>query len=453
MRSIPLTLLSCAALLTPVPGQDVNVALGGVATRSAVSGWSDLPSYAIDGNRDGDWYHYSTIVTANLPGQWWQVTLAATTTVNEILMFNRADCCESRLSNFRIEVSNGATVVFTQDVLTTGGVLDRGAMIRVQIPGPGVTANRVRISGLGLNSSASYYLSFSEVEVIRYGALRQVNVARHGTASASSNLATAPRLIDGSTDGFFGNARSFQTQNVPGSWVRVDLNRRGIDRIQLWPVSAQQAGCGNYRVSIFDGATEVFGQNLHTIGLMPTNAATVVTPPAGTVGDSVRVTSLGAAANGQHRLEFAELEILQFGNQAGENRVTGVGCLGGSGMLTLSCATRPSPGANLQYRLLGPVNTPGIGVLTIGLSNQSYGGTPLPFDLAAVGAPGCWLLHSLDISATAPVLASQAFFQVTLPANPSIVGLRMWTQGAAYDPTRNAFGIVVSNGIEQFVGY
>lgn len=92
-------------------------------------------------------------------------------------------------------------------------------------------------------------------------------------------------------------------------------------------------------------------------------------------------------------------------------------------------------------------------MLTIGFSNQSFGGTPLPFDLAAVGAPGCWLLHSLDISATASVFASQALFQVTLPANPSIVGLRMWTQGAAYDPTRNAFGIVVSNGIEQFVGY
>ena len=453
MRSIPLALLSCTALLTPVPGQDVNVALGGFATRSAVSGWGDVPGNAIDGNRDGDWFHYSTIVTANLPGQWWQVTLAATTTVNEILIFNRADCCESRLSNFRVEVSNGVTPVFTQDFLTTGGVLNRGAMIRVQIPGPGVTADRVRISGLGLNSSASYFLSFSEVEVIRYGALRQANVARHGTVSVSSNVTTAPRLIDGSTDGYFGNGRAFQTLNVPGSWVRVDINRRSIDRIQLWPVSAQQAGCGNFRVSIYDGATEVFGQNLHTIGLMPTNAATIVNPPAGTIGDSVRVTSLGAAANGQHRLEFAELEILQFGNQAGENRVVGVGCLGGSGMLTLSCATRPSPGANLQYQLIGPVNTPGVAVLTIGLSNQSYSGIPLPIDLAAVGAPGCWLLNSLDVTATGAVVASQASFQVPLPANPAIVGVRMWSQGAAFDPTRNAFGMVVSNGIEQFLGY
>ena len=453
MRSLPLSLLSCTALLTSVPSQDVNVALGGFATRSAVSGWGDVPGNAIDGNRDGDWFHYSSIVTANTPNQWWQVTLLATTTVNEIRLFNRTDCCESRLSNFRVEVSNGATPVFTQDFLTTGGFIERGGMIRVTIPGPGVTASRVRISGLGLNSSASYYLSFSEVEVIRYGALRQANVARYGTASASSNTNTSARLIDGSTNGYLPQNRAFQTQNVPGSWVRVDINRRSIDRIQLWPLTSGQAGCGNFRVSIFDGATEVFGQNLHTIGLMPTNAATVVNPPAGTIGDSVRVTSLGAAANGQHRLEFAELEILQFGNQAGENRVTGVGCLGGAGLLTLSCATRPSPGAFLQYQLFGPVNTPGVAVLTIGLSNQSYNGIPLPVDLAAVGAPGCWLLNSLDVTATGAVVANQATFQVPLPANPAIVGVRMWSQGAAFDPTRNAFGMVVSNGIEQFLGY
>jgi len=453
MNALPLTFLTCTALLSSLPSQDVNVALGGLATRSAVSGWGDVPGNAIDGNRDGDWFHYSTIVTANLPNQWWQVNLAATTTVNEILIFNRTDCCENRLSNFRLEVSNGTTPVFTQDFLTTGGQIERGGMIRVQIPGPGVTADRVRISGLGINTSGSYYLSFSEVEVIRYGALRQVNVARHGTASASSNGPTASRLIDGSTNGYLGQNRGFQTQNLPGSWVRVDLPRRGIDRIQLWPMTTGQAGSGNFRLSIFDGATEVFGQNLHTVGLMPTNAATIVDPPAGTIGDSVRVTSLGAAANGQHRLEFAEVEILQFGNQAGENRETGVGCLGGSGLLTLSCATRPEPGANLLYRLLGPVNAPGVAVLTIGLSNQSFNGIPLPIDLAAVGAPGCWLLNSVDVTAAGAVLANQALFQLPLPATPAIVGVRLWSQGAAFDPSRNAFGMVVSNGIEQFLGY
>jgi F5/8 type C domain len=329
MRELALPLLSCLGLLAPVSSQEVNVALGGTASRSAPSGFGDQPGQAIDGNRDGDWYHFSTIVTANVPGQWWQVTLAAPSVVNEVVVFNRADCCEQRLSNFRVELSLGSTVVLAQDFLTTGGVVERGGMIRMQIPGAGIVADRVRLSGLGINSSGSHFLQFSEVEVIRYGAARQTNVAPHGAASASSNGATASRLIDGSTDGFFGNNRAFQTQNLAGSWVRVDIDRRRIDRIQLWPVSSQQAGCGNFRVSIFDGANEVFGQNLHTLVLMPTNTPTVVNPPAGTIGDSVRVTSLGAAQNGQQRLEFAELEILQFGNQAGENRVHGIGCRGG----------------------------------------------------------------------------------------------------------------------------
>lgn len=447
------TVLCLLAAVASMPAQDVNVALGGTASQSSFAGFGEQPGYAIDGNRDGYWWHGSTTCTSNLPGSWWQVVLTAPTIVNEVVIVNRADCCPTRLANFQVQVSNGATAVFTQSFLTTGGHVPAGGILRVQIPGAGVTADRVRISTLGVNAEGGHMLQFSEVEVIRYGDERQVNFARYGAASASSNQATASRLIDGSTDGMLANNRSFQTQNLPGSWLRVDVPRRRLDQVRLWPVSHGQAGCGNFRVSVFDGAVEVFGQNHFAAGLMPITAPTLVTPPVGTYGDSVRVTSLGVASNGQHRLEFAELEILQFAGFTGENWEHGSGCRGVAGVPTLQCSVRPEPGATLLYRLANATATPGVAVLVVGLSNQWSGAVPLPVELGVVGAPGCWLLNTLDLLQPALVQNQAADFQLYLQPSSGMLGLRMFTQGAVLDPATNAFGMVLSNGIEQFVGF
>ena len=103
-------------LAATVAAQDVNVALAGTVTQSSTSGFLELPSYANDGNRDGYWYNNSSTCTGNLLGAWIQVTLASASPVHEVVLWNRGDCCPGRLSNFRVEVKNGSTVVFRRRV-------------------------------------------------------------------------------------------------------------------------------------------------------------------------------------------------------------------------------------------------------------------------------------------------------------------------------------------------
>lgn len=439
-------------LLSAAFAQDVNVAIGGTATQSSTSGFGELPSYAIDGNRDGYWWNNSTTCTGNIPGAWWQVVLASTTTVNEVVIWNRADGWGERLSNFRVEIKNGAATVFSQDFFTSGGFVIEGGFLRVKVPGAGVTANTVRLTNLGVNADNNRYLQFAEVEVIRYGPSREVNFARYGVASASTNTADAPRLIDGKTDGMWGNNASMRTTTVPGSWVRVDHTRVRVDEIRLWPVTFGYLGCGNFRVEVFDGPTPTFSQDFYPAATMPRTHATIVTPPVGTFGDSVRVSTLGSAPNGE-RIELAEIEVLMFTNFAGEQWVQGAGCRGAAGVPSLACSPRPTIDATLVYKVGNVPATPSLALQAIGLSNQLQAGGPLPADLAVIGMPGCWLLNSLDLLQASAAVAGVATFQLVMPNIPNVLGLRMWHQALVLDPTANAFGLTVSNGLEQFVAF
>jgi hypothetical protein len=335
--AFPLTAVFAAA-------QDVNLAPAGVASATSTSGFGEVAGWANDGNRDGFFYNNSTFTTGNLPGQSWQVVLASTSVVNEVVIWNRADCCAERLANFRVEIKNGATVVFTQDFLTSGGHVPAGLSLRVKVPGAGVTGNTVKLTSLGLNPTGNHYLAFSEVEVIRYGVGRTINYAPYGTATASSNGSQAARTIDGFLNGIVQLNTVFTTTNSPGQWLQVAVGQHRIDAIRLWPATnnnGQAYGCGNLRVAILANGVEVFGQNIAPNSLLPINQPTVVTPPSNTQGDTVRVTSLGPVGT-LERVQLAELEVLQFAGFIGEQWAYGAGCLGTAGVPTLSCAVRPT---------------------------------------------------------------------------------------------------------------
>lgn len=81
-----------------------NVAIGGEATQSSVS-HGGYPNRAIDGNTNGNWFGNSVTHTLSQATPWWQVDLGQTVPVEEIVVFNRTDCCSSRLSNFTVFVS------------------------------------------------------------------------------------------------------------------------------------------------------------------------------------------------------------------------------------------------------------------------------------------------------------------------------------------------------------
>ncbi|MHB8753223.1 MAG: galactose-binding domain-containing protein [Aggregatilineales bacterium] len=135
---------------------------------SSLAGYSTTgPCSAVDGNTDGNFYDGSVTHTNADLNAWWQVDLLGDYPISSINIWNRTDCCSSRLSNFYIFVSD--TPFISTDLTTT---LNQGGVYSYYI---GTTAgsptnqpiNRtgryVRIQLAGTN-----YLSLAEVQVL-YG--------------------------------------------------------------------------------------------------------------------------------------------------------------------------------------------------------------------------------------------------------------------------------------------
>ena len=120
-----------------------NVALSGTATQSSTD-FGVVPGRAIDGNTNGRWRASTTTHIRNSNQPWWQLRLAQTGTIEEIVLFNRTDsCCSSRLSNYTVTILNDAgRIVFTQsfgqapsftNTINTGRVT--GRTVRIQLNG------------------------------------------------------------------------------------------------------------------------------------------------------------------------------------------------------------------------------------------------------------------------------------------------------------------------------
>lgn len=109
----------------------------------------------------------------------------------------------------------------------------------------------------------------------------------------------------------------------------------------------------------------------------------------------------------------------------------GVGCDTVVGAIGLT-GTTPNINStlNLQFNNLGTV--PGV-IVVLGLSNQAWNGLPLPFDLTALGLPGCGLLAAADFLEFRTVTAGIANYSVPIPNQANLVSQSLYTQGIAID--------------------
>jgi hypothetical protein len=151
-----------------VPNANVtNLALQGIATAS--SEWDALhgPAAAIDGSTNGYFDQNMLFHSAGGNDDWWQVDLGQMSQISLIQIFNRVDCCSTRLSNVTIFVSPNP---FTSTSLTATqaqpGVqqffLSGYAGLVPQVP-MNVQGRYVRIQ---LN--VTQYLQLAEVRVMGY---------------------------------------------------------------------------------------------------------------------------------------------------------------------------------------------------------------------------------------------------------------------------------------------
>jgi hypothetical protein len=121
---------------------------------------------ATDGIVDGDFYHDSVTSTGSDDHAWWQVDLGTPKTIGSIVVWNRADCCSSRLNDYWVFLSevpfrDGDTPQTLQNRPATWGVHQTSTPSpSLRIPTPGIRGRylRIQLSGAG-------YLSLAEVQV------------------------------------------------------------------------------------------------------------------------------------------------------------------------------------------------------------------------------------------------------------------------------------------------
>ena len=139
------------------PPRIENVALGGRATQSS-EGWGGDPMRAIDGNTSGQWGDASITHTNGAPS-WWELDLRDTYSIQEIVLWNRLDCCSERLTNFTVSIlDEGRETAWEETFLSDNSQIDgssftiedvdaAGKFLRIEIPGAYLSLAEVQAFG------------------------------------------------------------------------------------------------------------------------------------------------------------------------------------------------------------------------------------------------------------------------------------------------------------------
>gem|GEM_PF-4133662 len=302
-----------------------NLALTGQASQST-TGWGEYAAKAIDGNlgsinhtADGDM------------NSWWQVDLGGTKTVESIVLYNRTDCCRERLTNVRVQLKDAAgNVVWFSDIPQNAALFDSKIY---NLPN-GARGQFVQIVRLGPSQWNDGFIHLREVQV--WGSDYGTNLCRGGSATATQATTNyggdAARAIDGNMDGNWGaNSVTHTDDSQPAGtpqWWQVSFSslQNNINRIVLWNRSdCCQDRLSNFRLSVFNGVTEVWGANVGS----GSPAYLEFTPP-NVSGDRVRVELIGGVnSTGGGALSLAEVQV--YGGEAHPQPLVNGVKIGGDG--------------------------------------------------------------------------------------------------------------------------
>ena len=161
--------LSLSEVQVSVFGPDL--ALGKPTTQSSTApgypGYSATgPAGAVDGNVSGSFFHDSVTHTNLDPNAWWEVDLGASEALGSIVVWNRTDCCSSRLEDYWVFVSDTpfaatdtpATLQYRRGIFSTHQTSAPYPSATIRAAGVKGRYVRVQLAGKG-------YLSLAEVQV------------------------------------------------------------------------------------------------------------------------------------------------------------------------------------------------------------------------------------------------------------------------------------------------
>ena len=126
----------------------------------------------------------------------------------------------------------------------------------------------------------------------------------------------------------------------------------------------------------------------------------------------------------------------------------GTGCLGTS----IGRSGRPATGISFAAHLNG-ASPSRPAFLILGRSRDLWGALSLPFELSSIGAPGCSVLASIDLTLSAATdPTGSATTNLTIPNLPSLLGAVMYLQWASIDAVgTNPLPLAFSNAMEAVI--
>jgi hypothetical protein len=211
-----------------------NLALGRPAMQSStLAGYGSTPAAgsAVDGNTDGSFFDGSVTHTNLDNNAWWQVDLGTSATISSVVIYNRTDCCGSRLSDYWVFIST--TPFSASDTpATLQGRVGTWSSHQSASPDPSTTIAVPAVQGqyVRIQLSGANYLSLAEVQVWGQSAApAPTNLALRRAAAQSSTLvgygsiSNAGSAVDGNTDGNFSDGSVTHTNLDNNAWWQVDL--------------------------------------------------------------------------------------------------------------------------------------------------------------------------------------------------------------------------------------
>ncbi|MBM3495307.1 MAG: hypothetical protein FJX72_13445 [Armatimonadetes bacterium] len=136
----------------------------------------------------------------------------------------------------------------------------------------------------------------------------------------------------------------------------------------------------------------------------------------------------------------------------------GLGCPGSNGVPVIAAGNRPVMGSSFQIDGSNmPTYASQLAIGYFGLSRQSWGPIPLPFDLAMFGMPGC-LMHASppppgEIHGTMTNNGSCRWVY-NVPLHSVFLGASVFFQALVPDSQAgNTLGATVTNGLEASIGW
>ncbi len=303
---------------TTIIGSDL--ALGGTATQSSTLTSANVASKAIDGNTDGN-YADGSLTHTNLDvNAWWQVDLGASASVSTIVVWNRTDCCGSRLSDYWFFVSD-TPFLSTDTPATLQGRAGTWSSHQTVAPNPSTTVS-VNAQGryVRVQLSGTNYLSLAEVQVL--GTLQgpaPADLALHQPAAQSSTLVpgftNASNAVDGNTDGNYADGSLTHTNFDANAWWQVDLGSTAtVSSIVVW----NRTDCCGSRMSdywVFVSNTPFLSTDTPATlqsraGTWSSHQTVAPNPSTGIAVPSAQGRYVRVQLSGANYLSMAEVQVL-----------------------------------------------------------------------------------------------------------------------------------------------